>query len=142
MIVSFQLLCCLCSLVLYAYFRYCDPMTSSNKPIHSADQNYTNYIYSNATATPFNTTTTDEVNTFHISYMWVSTIAMIACLIIGYFGSFIISLCSGKSQDVPEIYLSPIRNRLASKNLKNKSSGRKPKNEVEIKHNSKDETKF
>ncbi|GBN39921.1 Sodium-coupled monocarboxylate transporter 2 [Araneus ventricosus] len=38
MIVSFQLLCCLCGLVLYAYFRYCDPMTSFNKPIHSADQ--------------------------------------------------------------------------------------------------------
>ncbi|GBN50571.1 Putative sodium-dependent multivitamin transporter, partial [Araneus ventricosus] len=38
MIVSFQLLCCLSGLVLYAYFRYCDPMTSSSKPINSADQ--------------------------------------------------------------------------------------------------------
>ncbi|CAL1269236.1 unnamed protein product [Larinioides sclopetarius] len=38
MIVSFQLLCCLCGLVLYAYFRYCDPMTSAEKPIQSADQ--------------------------------------------------------------------------------------------------------
>ncbi|GBL54209.1 hypothetical protein AVEN_177841-1 [Araneus ventricosus] len=38
MIVSFHLLCCLCGLVLYGYFRYCDPMTSSNRPIHSADQ--------------------------------------------------------------------------------------------------------
>ncbi|GFR08068.1 sodium-coupled monocarboxylate transporter 2, partial [Trichonephila clavata] len=38
MVVAFQLLCCVCGLILYAYFRDCDPLTSDNSPIHSADQ--------------------------------------------------------------------------------------------------------
>ncbi|GFY65578.1 putative sodium-dependent multivitamin transporter [Trichonephila inaurata madagascariensis] len=38
MVVSFQLLCCLCGLIIYAYFRLCDPLTSPDSPIESADQ--------------------------------------------------------------------------------------------------------
>ncbi|GBM26929.1 hypothetical protein AVEN_14670-1, partial [Araneus ventricosus] len=56
--------------------------------------NYTDYIYSNSKAMPYNITTTNEENKFHISYMWVSTIAMIVCLVVGYVGSLVISLYS------------------------------------------------
>ncbi|GFU22031.1 putative sodium-dependent multivitamin transporter [Nephila pilipes] len=38
MLVLFQSLCCLCGLIIYAYFRSCDPLTSPNSPIQSADQ--------------------------------------------------------------------------------------------------------
>ncbi|GFW25372.1 sodium-coupled monocarboxylate transporter 1 [Trichonephila clavipes] len=38
MLVSFQLLCCLCGLIIYAYFRPCDPLTSPDSPIQAADQ--------------------------------------------------------------------------------------------------------
>ncbi|GFV45209.1 putative sodium-dependent multivitamin transporter [Trichonephila clavipes] len=38
MLVIFQLLCCMCGLIIYAYFRFCDPLTSADRPIQSADQ--------------------------------------------------------------------------------------------------------
>ncbi|GFY57496.1 putative sodium-dependent multivitamin transporter [Trichonephila inaurata madagascariensis] len=38
MLVSYHLLCCLCGLIIYAYFRFCDPLTSPNSPIQAADQ--------------------------------------------------------------------------------------------------------
>ncbi|GFY40322.1 sodium-coupled monocarboxylate transporter 2 [Trichonephila inaurata madagascariensis] len=38
MLVSFHLLCCLCGLIIYAYFRFCDPLTSPDSPIEAADQ--------------------------------------------------------------------------------------------------------
>ncbi|GFQ96855.1 sodium-coupled monocarboxylate transporter 2 [Trichonephila clavata] len=38
MLVSFHLLCCLCGLIIYAYFLFCDPLTSPDSPIESADQ--------------------------------------------------------------------------------------------------------
>ncbi|GFV39784.1 putative sodium-dependent multivitamin transporter [Trichonephila clavipes] len=38
MLVSFQLFCCFCGLIIYAYFRSCDPLTSPDSPIESPDQ--------------------------------------------------------------------------------------------------------
>ncbi|GFS59364.1 putative sodium-dependent multivitamin transporter [Trichonephila inaurata madagascariensis] len=38
MLVIFQLLCCMCGLIIYAYFRFCDPLSSADRPIQSADQ--------------------------------------------------------------------------------------------------------
>ncbi|GFV45201.1 putative sodium-dependent multivitamin transporter [Trichonephila clavipes] len=38
MLVSFQLFCCFCGLIIYVYFRSCDPLTSPVSPIESADQ--------------------------------------------------------------------------------------------------------
>ncbi|GFW25331.1 protein GVQW3 [Trichonephila clavipes] len=38
MLVSFHLLCCLSGLIIYAYFRFCDPITSPDSPIEAADQ--------------------------------------------------------------------------------------------------------
>ncbi|GFR09526.1 uncharacterized protein TNCT_99972 [Trichonephila clavata] len=55
---------------------------------------------------------------FHLSYMWISILALITCLIVGYFGSVIISCFRGKSNEVPAIYLSPIRTRVSKKQAK------------------------
>ncbi|XP_035231904.1 putative sodium-dependent multivitamin transporter isoform X1 [Stegodyphus dumicola] len=44
MLVIFQLLCCLSGLVIYATYRLCDPMTSPEKPVQSADQLLPYYI--------------------------------------------------------------------------------------------------
>ncbi|KFM59739.1 Sodium-coupled monocarboxylate transporter 1, partial [Stegodyphus mimosarum] len=44
--VTFNLLCCLCGLIFYAYFRTCDPLTSPDKPIQAADQIIPFYIAS------------------------------------------------------------------------------------------------
>ncbi|PRD25120.1 UNVERIFIED_CONTAM: hypothetical protein NCL1_41826 [Trichonephila clavipes] len=79
------------------------------------------FPYNRAAARPFPVS-------FNLSYMWISTLAFVACLIVGYFGSWIISCCRGvpkdlkssfnnnpflnfigKPNEVPEIYLSPIR---------------------------------
>ncbi|PRD22428.1 UNVERIFIED_CONTAM: hypothetical protein NCL1_49115 [Trichonephila clavipes] len=49
------------------------------------------------------------IDSLHISYMWISTLAFITCFIVAYFGSVIISCLGGKSREVPGIYLSPIR---------------------------------
>ncbi|GFR07193.1 putative sodium-dependent multivitamin transporter [Trichonephila clavata] len=38
LLVSLNFLCCLCGLIIFAYFRFCDPLTSPDSPIESADQ--------------------------------------------------------------------------------------------------------
>ncbi|GBN76734.1 Putative sodium-dependent multivitamin transporter [Araneus ventricosus] len=84
-------------------------------------QNHTNYIYPNASSVPINGLKTDGVHTFHISYMWVSCLAFLTCLFVGYVGSMVITFFSGKSEDVSEIHLSPIRIRFSKKKLENKN---------------------
>ncbi|XP_054710669.1 putative sodium-dependent multivitamin transporter isoform X2 [Uloborus diversus] len=44
MISGFQLACCLCGLIFYAVYRFCDPLSSAEKPLHSADQLMPYYI--------------------------------------------------------------------------------------------------
>ncbi|GFW25328.1 transposable element Tcb2 transposase [Trichonephila clavipes] len=68
-------------------------------------------IYTNTTFLPSSRPETED-ESFHLSYMWISTLALITCLTVGYFGSWIISCLRGKSNKVPGIYLSPIRTRL------------------------------
>ncbi|XP_035227711.1 putative sodium-dependent multivitamin transporter [Stegodyphus dumicola] len=50
--VTFNLLCCLCGLIFYAYFRTCDPLTSPDKPIQAADQIIPFYIATALNAYP------------------------------------------------------------------------------------------
>ncbi|PRD24640.1 UNVERIFIED_CONTAM: hypothetical protein NCL1_43165 [Trichonephila clavipes] len=71
-------------------------------------------IYSNKTFSPTSRPETED-ESFHLSYMWISTLAFITCFIVGYFGSVIISCFRGKPNEIPEIYLSPIRTRLFKK---------------------------
>ncbi|GFT24638.1 putative sodium-dependent multivitamin transporter [Nephila pilipes] len=75
--------------------------------------------YSNTTVSSISRPETED-ESFHLSYMWISTLGLITCLIFGYFGSMIISCVRGTSNKVPEIYLSPIRIRFSkmSKNTK------------------------
>ncbi|GFY44312.1 sodium-dependent multivitamin transporter [Trichonephila inaurata madagascariensis] len=70
--------------------------------------------YSNTTLSSTSRQETNE-GSFRLSYMWVSTLAFITCFIVGYLGSGIISCLRGKSKEVPEIYLSPIRTRFFKK---------------------------
>ncbi|GIZ02812.1 sodium-coupled monocarboxylate transporter 2 [Caerostris extrusa] len=260
MIVSFQLLCCLCGLIFYAYFKSCDPMTSADSPIQSADQLLPYFIAStladlpslpglcicgifsaslstisssiNSLASvasedfvrPFypkftvlhtkilsvvfgllciavsflvsslghlvkmsviimgmlagpnlavfllaacTTATNQETDpflplsnecplpdsngtsvlytltfriqvlisvqqrllstevveggSFHISYMWISSLALIACLVVGYFGSILISFCKEESKEVPEMHLSAVRTWFSRKKPKEKT---------------------
>ncbi|GFY73116.1 uncharacterized protein TNIN_29721 [Trichonephila inaurata madagascariensis] len=76
--------------------------THSNLPFSSA------IFYSNTTVVSTSRPESENVS-FNLSYMWISTLAFVSCLIVGYFGSWIISCCRGKPNEVPEIYLSPIR---------------------------------
>ncbi|GFU21320.1 uncharacterized protein NPIL_643161, partial [Nephila pilipes] len=78
--------------------------------------------FSNATVSSISRPEAED-ESFHLSYMWISTLAMITCLIVGYFGSMVISCARGTSNKVPEIYLSPIRIRFSkmSKNAKEQS---------------------
>ncbi|GFU22024.1 putative sodium-dependent multivitamin transporter [Nephila pilipes] len=75
-----------------------------------------------------------EDESFYLSYMWISTIALITCLIVGYFGSMIISCFRGTSNEVPDIYLSPIRIRF-SKNLTNTKRERSTNGTIKVKIN-------
>ncbi|GFY44315.1 putative sodium-dependent multivitamin transporter [Trichonephila inaurata madagascariensis] len=78
-------------------------------------------IYSNTTFSPTSRPETED-ESFHLSYMWISTLAFITCLIVGYFGSVIISCFRGKPNEIPEVYLSPIRTRFFKKGQKGKYS--------------------
>ncbi|CAL1269239.1 unnamed protein product [Larinioides sclopetarius] len=95
-------------------------------------QNNTNFMYSNASMS-INELKADKEQTFHISYMWVSCLALFTCLFIGYFGSIVISFFRGKSKDVSEIHLSPIRIWFSKRKLKNNDvKSQKEKEEVEL----------
>ncbi|GFS60807.1 uncharacterized protein TNIN_254831 [Trichonephila inaurata madagascariensis] len=52
-------------------------------------------IYTNTTFSPSSRPETED-ESFHLSYMWISTLALITCLTVGYFGSWIISCLRGK----------------------------------------------
>ncbi|GFV39778.1 sodium-coupled monocarboxylate transporter 1, partial [Trichonephila clavipes] len=93
------------------------PFSNECPSLHTAETNFTTFsnlpfsstnFYLNTTFTSSSKPETEDVS-FNLSYMWISTLAFISCLIVGYFGSWIISCCRGKPNEIPEIYLSPIR---------------------------------
>ncbi|CAL1269241.1 unnamed protein product [Larinioides sclopetarius] len=113
-------------------FETVDHNTSYASPF-SGFQNITNFTYLNTSSTPIHGLKVDEVHTFHISYMWVSSLALFTCLFVGYFGSIVITFFNGKSKDVSEIHLSPIRIRFSKRKLKNNDvKSQKEKEEVEL----------
>ncbi|GFR26099.1 putative sodium-dependent multivitamin transporter [Trichonephila clavata] len=83
--------------------------TTFSTLLHSSEN-----IYSNTTFSPSSKQETED-DLFHLSYMWISTLALFTCLIVGYFGSVIIDCLRGKSIEVPRMYLSPIRTRFFEK---------------------------
>ncbi|GFY47053.1 putative sodium-dependent multivitamin transporter [Trichonephila inaurata madagascariensis] len=114
----------LVSLVLSAYLSF-SPKTkpypflplSNECPSEAAESTSSTFstLSYSSTSFYFNTTFSStsrpetEDDSFHVSYMWISTLAFITCFIVAYFGSVIISCLGGKSSEVPDIYLSPIR---------------------------------
>ncbi|GFQ97212.1 putative sodium-dependent multivitamin transporter [Trichonephila clavata] len=76
--------------------------------IFSSTQNPTTSFYENSTLS-FISETDIEKKPFYLSYMWISSLSLVTCLVVGYIGSLIVSCIKGKSQKVPEIYLSPVR---------------------------------
>lgn len=74
-----------------------------------------------------------QIESFHLSYMWISTIALITCLIVGYFASMAVSCFRGRPNEVPEIYLSPIRTIFSKKrNKRREQIGKNKASNVEI----------
>ncbi|GFQ65316.1 uncharacterized protein TNCT_493951 [Trichonephila clavata] len=70
--------------------------------------------YSNTTLSSASRQETKD-DSFRLSYMWISTLAFVTCFIVGYLGSVMISRIRGNSNEVPAIYLSPIRTRFFKK---------------------------
>ncbi|GFW25296.1 uncharacterized protein TNCV_5088612 [Trichonephila clavipes] len=83
--------------------------------IFSSIQNPTTSIYENSTLS-FISETDIEKKPFYLSYMWISSLSLVTCLVVGYIGSLIVSCIKGKSKEVPDIYLSPVRTWFSKKN--------------------------
>ncbi|GIY32022.1 sodium-coupled monocarboxylate transporter 2 [Caerostris darwini] len=105
-----------------------DPFLPLSNECPLPDSNGTSILYtppnSNTSSYLSTTTTSAEIvegGSFHISYMWISSLALIACLVVGYFSSILISFCQEESKEVPEMHLSAVRTWFSSKKPKEKA---------------------
>ncbi|GFU22022.1 putative sodium-dependent multivitamin transporter [Nephila pilipes] len=89
----------------------CPTSNSTELNFTSTVSNYqysTTSIYADSTLSSISEPDVEE-KSFYLSYMWISSLSLITCLVVGYLGSLIFSCLKGKTQEVPEIYLSPVR---------------------------------
>ncbi|XP_035231901.1 putative sodium-dependent multivitamin transporter isoform X1 [Stegodyphus dumicola] len=113
------------SVAVSSYLSFMPTPTFKNLPLSNEcpEQNLTSNIinatlaFTTPTSSSFNTTNSDvQKDAFYVSYMWITPLAMVICLVIGYISSIIV-LCFRNKPEVPMEYLSPVRRWFSERNI-------------------------